>query len=256
MKSNFFLVNPAWLSVFQANNLDTFSALWALDIQLVDEPNRARGGWSEVGTFSLPMGGGEQQFYLKRQENFNCRSLSHPWRGVPVALREWLTIRNLSNRGVHTLDVAACGRQSRRDDRAVLVTESLDHYCDMDQWLEEHQGADVRRPGLTALGREIGRLHAAGMKHGCLYPKHVYFSAQDANTLRFIDLEKCKRIFTRESGLRDLDTLVRHTSGLTADERQWIYAGYIETCPHRWTASALEQAVAARVASKRVPGHD
>ncbi len=255
MKSNFFLISPAWLSVFQANNLDSFLALWEVGTQLVDEPNRARGGWSEVGTFSLPCVDGEQRFYLKRQQNFNCRSLSHPFRGIPVALREWLTIRNLSNKGVHTLDVAVCGRQKQRDDRAVLVTESLDQYCDMDRWLEQHHEGDVRCGGLTTLGREIGRLHAAGMKHGCLYPKHVYFPTRNTNALRFIDLEKCKRIFTRESGLRDLDTLVRHTPGLTADERQWIYAGYIETCPHRWTASALEQAVAERVASKRVVEH-
>ena len=254
MKKNFFQIDPAWRALCRAHGLDSFEALWSAELSLVDEPNRARGGWSEVGVLALTHGSGSQQFYVKRQENFNCRTVAHPLRGIPVALREWQTIRTLAQKGIATLEVALCARQCRSDDRGILMTLGLVDYMPMDEWLlacAEPDKATSRQQGLLALGRQIGRLHSAGMKHGCLYPKHVYFSVTDPRELRLIDLEKCKRISSRHAGLRDLDTLIRHTPVLTGDDRQQIYAGYLETCPHAWTPQALQDAVAARVRAKK-----
>lgn len=251
MKKNFFQIAPAWLSLCEANGLDSFDAFWEAACTRVDEPNRARGGWSEVGVLTLSGQHQPQRFYLKRQENFNCRTAGHPLRGIPVALREWKTIQHLSQKGIATLDVVVCGRQCRSQDRAVLMTVALDDYLDMEQWLVCHAPGEPRKQGLLTLGRQIGRLHGAGMKHGCLYPKHVYFSQAEPLDLRFIDLEKCKRLTSRKTGLRDLDTLIRHTPSLTDNDQQQIYAGYLEACPYSWTPGALESAVAARVQAKK-----
>ncbi|WP_461482570.1 lipopolysaccharide kinase InaA family protein [Porticoccus sp.] len=250
MKKRFFELEPALLPLFRANGLDHFAGLWAADVALVDEPNRARGGWSEVGLLTLRDGDRERRFYLKRQENFNCQTLGSPWRGIPVALRERQTIQWLARRGIATLHAVCCGRECSTLDRAILVTEALDDFCDMDQWLAQHPAGEQRGAGLLALGKLLGRLHSVGMKHGCLYPKHVYFSLTGPLELRLIDLEKCKRIRRRKGGLRDLDTLLRHTPSLTPDDQQLLYAGYLEACPHVWTGQALEAAVAARMQAK------
>jgi hypothetical protein len=107
-----------------------------------------------------------------------------------------------------------------------------------------------RAKGLRALGQLIGRLHAAGVKHGCLYAKHIYFSDNDSAELRLIDLEKCKRIFSRWAGLRDLDTLLRHSPPLTQDECRLLYAAYNEASPYPWSLASLEQAVMRRMHAK------
>ncbi|MEZ5530395.1 MAG: lipopolysaccharide kinase InaA family protein [Porticoccaceae bacterium] len=250
MKKHFFQVDPQWASLFSANGLDHFDALWNAHIDLVDEPNRARGGWSEVGVLSLVVEGREERFYLKRQENFNCRTPRHPFRGIPVALREWQTIQWLGSRGIATLDVVCSARQCGASDRAILVTRALEGFLPLDTWLSQHPSGESHQKGLLALGRLIGRLHSAGMKHGCLYPKHVYFPEDETLGLRLIDLEKCKRIRSRDAGLRDLDTLLRHTPELDADDQQRVFAGYIETSPHSWTAMALSRAVEERVRAK------
>lgn len=250
MKKHFLQFDPAWSDLFHANGLDHFAAFWEADIALIDEPNRARGGWSEVGVLALQDEGRERRFYLKRQENFKCRTFARPFQSIPVALREWQTIQWLERRGIITLNVVCCGREYSSQDRAILMTEALDNYCSMDQWLSAQGVGEQRRAGLLDLGRLIGRLHRAGMKHGCLYPKHVYFSLTGSLDLRLIDLEKCKCVFRRKGGLRDLDTLLRHSPSLTQDDKQLIYAGYLEACPSVWTASTLEAAVNSRMQAK------
>ncbi|MFL6533380.1 MAG: lipopolysaccharide kinase InaA family protein, partial [Pseudomonas sp.] len=56
------------------HGLDTFEALWSRELDAVDEPNTAGGGWSSV--FRLELEG--QGYYLKRQSNYLTRTLSHP----------------------------------------------------------------------------------------------------------------------------------------------------------------------------------
>ncbi|WP_461517352.1 lipopolysaccharide kinase InaA family protein [Porticoccus sp.] len=251
MKKHFFELEPELAPLFQSHGLGHFSACWEADIALVDEPNRARGGWSEVGVLALQDESRERRFYLKRQENFNCQTLANPLHGIPVALRERRNIQRLVERGIATLDVVCCGREYAAVDRVILITEALDNFCSMDEWLPRQRDGEMRKTGLLELGRLVGRLHAARMKHGCLYPKHVYFSLSGPLELRLIDLEKCKCIFRRKGCLRDLETLLRHSPLLTPDDQQLIYAGYMETCPYAWTAKTLEAAVKTRIQAKR-----
>ncbi len=39
--------------LLQRNRLDSFDALWALQLDAVDEPNTERGGWSSVYRLDL-----------------------------------------------------------------------------------------------------------------------------------------------------------------------------------------------------------
>ncbi|MEP3857562.1 MAG: lipopolysaccharide kinase InaA family protein [Porticoccus sp.] len=250
MKAQFFQLEPTFVALFESLNLDHFSAWWNVAIERVDEPNLTRGGRSEVGQLSIPVSGQRQTFYLKRQANYNCRTPGSPLRGIPVALREWQKINWLKKQGIETLEVVCVGRESLSEDRAILATAALEQFSPFDVWLARPMPDRERAKGLRALGQLIGRLHAAGVKHGCLYAKHIYFSDHDSAELRLIDLEKCKRIFSRWAGLRDLDTLLRHSPSLAQDERRLLYAAYNEASPFPWSLASLEQAVMRRMHAK------
>lgn len=250
MKTQFFQLEPAFAAFFESLHLDHFAAWWSADIERVDEPNRTRGGRSEVGRLSVPANGRQRIFYLKRQEYYNCRTPGSPLRGIPVALREWQKINWLKKQGIQTLEVVCVGRESLSEDRAILATAALEQFSPFDVWLARPMPDRERARGLRALGQLIGRLHAAGVKHGCLYAKHIYFSDHDSTELRLIDLEKCKRIFSRWAGLRDLDTLLRHSPSLSQDECHLLYAAYNEASPYPWSLASLEQAVMRRMHAK------
>ena len=57
-------------ALLERHGLATFDALWARQLDAVDEPNTSKGGWSSV--FRLELEG--QGYYLKRQSNYLTRS--------------------------------------------------------------------------------------------------------------------------------------------------------------------------------------
>ena len=76
------------LALLKRHGLDNFEALWALQLDAVDEPNTGRGGWSSV--FRLELEG--KGYYLKRQSDYLTRTLHRPF-GEPTFAREF---RNIS----------------------------------------------------------------------------------------------------------------------------------------------------------------
>ena len=220
-------------ALLAARGLDSFEALWSAAGTSVEAGNAARGGSSTVARLEIAGPEGTRRLYLKRQRNFNCRTLRHWLGGIPVAQREWRAIQALARQGIATLEIAAYGRHHRRgDDRALLLTRALEGYQELDAWLRAHPDRADHRRLAEAAGTLIAALHGAGWRHGCLYPKHL-FIAQDfpqrsaGNPLRLIDLEKCKRISRRHGGLRDLDTLFRHCPALDTGLREQLLTSYI-----------------------------
>lgn len=63
------------LALLQRHGLNDFEALWALQLDAVDEPNTGRGGWSQVFRMELEGKG----YYLKRQANYLTRTLHRPF---------------------------------------------------------------------------------------------------------------------------------------------------------------------------------
>lgn len=230
--------------------LASFAALWDAATIAVETGNTARGGTSSVGVLELVTPAGLRRYYLKRQRNFNCRTLRHCWRGIPLAQREYQAIAALRERGIATLEVAAFGRERRAgEDRALLLTRALDGYRDLDIWLAENPQQPMRERLMTAIGTLLAALHDAGWRHGCLYPKHLFvaddFAAGEVATpLRLIDLEKCKRIRRRFSGLRDLDTLLRHCPQLDAPLRERLLAAYLGARGWETDVAALARRIA------------
>lgn len=232
---------------FAGAGLASFAALWEAATVAVEAGNAARGGGSAMGMLELTTPSGPRRYYLKRQRNFNCRTLRHCWRGIPLAQREWQAITALRRRGIATLDVAVFGREHRAgEDRALLLTRALDGYRNLDAWLAENPQDAARARLAEAIGALLAALHDAGWRHGCLYPKHL-FVADDLATaapLRLIDLEKCKRIRRRSAGLRDLDTLLRYCPALDALLLVTAYAR-----ARRWPIDTA--ALAARIARRK-----
>ncbi|MEH6469138.1 MAG: hypothetical protein V7725_05950, partial [Porticoccus sp.] len=68
--------------------------------------------------------------------------------------------------------------------------------------------------------------------------------------IRLIDLEKCKRMISKERGPKELATLFRNTGELMPEDRQQFLEAYIETSPVRWSLPALEKKVADKIMAK------
>ena len=94
-------IDPAIAGLLQQHQLDSFDALWNLELKAVDEPNIERGGWSSVAKLML----GEQSFYLKRQINHLTRSLQRPL-GEPTFAREMRNIQRYQQLGIPALRAA------------------------------------------------------------------------------------------------------------------------------------------------------
>ncbi len=159
-------------SVLQAAGLDSFDALWALQLPAVDLPNTERGGWSSV--CRLEVAG--RAYYLKRQSNHLTLSPARPF-GEPTFAREFRNIRRYAELNIPALQAAFFAeRRVPGERRAVLLTRALDGWQDLDSWLPCWNELDALRRGgiLRACGELARRLHQAGQMHGCFYPKHLH----------------------------------------------------------------------------------
>ncbi len=196
-------------ALLERHGLADFDALWALQLDAVDEPNTERGGYSTVSRLELE----GQAYYLKRQSNHLARSLAHPF-GEPTFAREWRNIRLYRERGIPALEaVYFAARKLPGEYRAILLSRALDGWTDLDSLLPgwEQRPATERAAIIESCGRLAARVHAAGLVHGCFYPKHIFLRArQGAQEACLIDLEKTRALrFGRRDRVRDIEPLLR-----------------------------------------------
>ena len=212
-------------TLLEHHGLASFEALWALQLEAVDEPNTERGGWSSV--YRLELGGAA--FYLKRQSNHLTRSLLHPW-GEPTFAREFRNIQAYRRLGIPALQAAFFAeRRVPGERRAILLTRALDGWRDLEYWLQGWSAtpAATRQAILRACGQLAQQLHAAGQMHGCFYPKHIFLKADGADfSAQLIDLEKTRPLlFGRRDRIKDLEPLLRRASVWSeADVRELLLA--------------------------------
>lgn len=254
MKGSFFHLESDVTELFCNHGLDSVDALWNVSVRMIDEPNLGRGGHSNVGVLMLPTveGNEEKKFFLKRQNNYNCRTLRHPFRGIPLAIREWVSLQRLKEGGILTMDVACVGRDNTGgNDRAILVTHALEGYQPVGEWLSKELPVDDRRYGMRAIGQLIGKMHGVGLMHGCLYSKHVFISKTFPHKIRFIDLEKCTQIRSKNCGAKDIATFFRRTREVSIDDREQLLESYMEANPFNWHIGALQKNIADRIMAKK-----
>ncbi len=214
-------VGEGWQEILQYNGLDSFDALWNMDVEWFEEPNERRGGWSGVARIQLQSpDGGVIGAFLKRQQNHMCRSLLHPIRGILTFAREFRNIRNFQQADVPALEPIYFGqRRVNGDHQGILITRELEGFSPMDaaQFLPGRAGLlaspQARRALFEKLAESLRRLHARKLQHSCLYFKHIFIKpvAETEFEVRLIDLEKARwHPLAQRASFRDLYTLSRH----------------------------------------------
>lgn len=214
-------------AVLEGRGLASFEALWALQLEAVDEPNTERGGWSSVYRLDL----GEAAFYLKRQSNHLTRNLLHPF-GEPTFAREFRNIRRYAALGIPALQAAFFAeRKLPGERRAILLTRALDGWHDLEHWLQGWSTAPAatRRAVLRACGELARQLHDAGQMHGCFYPKHIFLKADgEGFAAQLIDLEKTRPLlFGQRDRIKDLEPLLRRASVWSGSEVRELLLAYL-----------------------------
>ncbi|WP_339486946.1 lipopolysaccharide kinase InaA family protein [Pseudomonas sp. EL_65y_Pfl2_R95] len=209
------------------HSLDSFEALWALQLEAVDEPNTERGGWSTVFRLELE----DKAFYLKRQSNYLTHTLTHPL-GEPTFSREFRNIQRYNELGIPALQaVFYAQRKVAGEQRALLLTRALDNWQDLDQLLPGWGVMPVaqRNAVLDACGLLARRLHASGQVHGCFYPKHIFLQARgEVYTAQLIDLEKTRpALWGDRDRVKDLEPLLRRAQVWTEADVQRFLSAYL-----------------------------
>lgn len=251
-------IAPECRPLLARHGLDRFSALWALELDAVDAPNTGRGGWSSVSRLELRDEHGKMHaFYLKRQIDHLSRSLLHPL-GEATFAREFRNIQRYRKLDIPALQAAYFGqRKIAGKVCALLLTHALDDYRPLDTWMQDwHALSRAQRNALIDAAADlVGRLHSAGQLHNCLYPKHIFIRLPNADGTTpaacLIDLEKTRRTLRgRRSGLRDLDTLNRHSGTLSRSDRLRFLLRYCNIGQADALSRRLAHAIEARRSRK------
>jgi hypothetical protein len=237
-------------ALLERHGLGHFDALWAKELEAVDEPNTNRGGWSSV--FRLDLEG--QGYYLKRQSNYLTRTLHRPF-GEPSFAREFRTISRYRQLGIPALQAAFFGqRKVEGEVRAILLTRALDGWNDLDSLLQQwSQLGDAQQTAiLQACGVLARRLHAMGQVHGCFYPKHIFLQATgDGYQAQLIDLEKTRPLlFGQRDRVKDLEPLLRRAPIWGHDQVRLLLASYLQQPAGSTVVDAWVQRLTARRSHK------
>lgn len=237
--------------LLERHGLGTFDALWAKQLEAVDEPNTAGGGWSSVFRLELEGSG----YYLKRQSNYLTRTLHHPL-GEPSFSREFRNISLYQKLGIPALHAVFYGEKKVEGERrAILMTRALDGWTDLDTLLSEWNelSATQRLAILQACGQLARTLHKAGQVHGCFYPKHIFLKAKGAGYLaQLIDLEKTRKsIFGRRDRVKDLEPLLRRAPVWNEAEIREMLSAYLQAPGDSGLVDAWWQRLARRGSHKR-----
>ncbi len=226
-------IDPAFIAPLAQHGLDDFDALWARDIEWFEPPNQRRGGWSGVGRLELNTSSAQPLIlFVKKQENHGRRSWRHPFSGEPTFRREFLRLQTLAAAGVLAPRVVVYSESSASgQQRAILVTENLTNFCDVErllpawaQWPHAEKLLTLRR-----VAEQVRHFHDLGLVHRALYPKHLFLHGRGAQAkLAFIDLEKARHQCGLTSRmLFDLSALQRHTPMLSRAHRLLFFKHYL-----------------------------
>lgn len=195
--------------------LDSFEALWALQLENVDEPNSERGGWSSVSYLKV----GDKGYFLKRQSNHLTHSLKAPF-GEPTFAREFRNIEYYQSLGIPAVTAAFFAtRKHAGEKQAILMTHALEGWRDLDSYLPAWSSLEgsQQQAIIKSCALLLKKLHDNKILHGCFYPKHIFLKPTDSTFEScLIDLEKTRALHGKRDRLKDIDTLIRRTKA------QWL----------------------------------
>lgn len=230
-------VAEEWREALHTAGLDGFEALWNLEADWFEPPNRRRGGWSGVARIEVPGPDGRSTgLFLKRQENHTRRTLRHPLRGEPTFAAEIRNILAMQRARVPSLEpVYYAQRMLAGRWCVILMTRELLGFRPLDDWVEDWHAAgggfrQVRLQAIAECAKVLRRLHGAGFVHNAMHPKHIFLRLGDQGDVEIslIDLEKMRR----KPGLarrtqRDLDSLNRRSPQWSRPDRLRFLQAYL-----------------------------
>jgi tRNA A-37 threonylcarbamoyl transferase component Bud32 len=189
-------------------------------------------------------------FFLKRQSDYFTRTLHRPC-GEPTVAREFRNIERYQRLGIPSLQAVFFGeRKVDREHRAVLLTRALDGWMPLTRLLANWQKKTEkdRRLIISACAALVGKLHLAGLKHGCLYPKHLFVHEHQGHWQAcLIDLEKTRRLWLRwRDQVRDLETFLRTVRVWDGKEQREFLEGYLRASGVSGSLDLWQQRLGAR----------
>jgi lipopolysaccharide kinase (Kdo/WaaP) family protein len=213
--------NDQWQEIFFANKLDSFDAIWNLDTEWFEEPNKRRGGWSGVIKVDLDTPEGKTCVFIKRQENHITKTWLHPIKGILTFEREFKNILQMKNRDLPVMEIVFFAQRNIDNNRqAILITKALTDYIPLESERFLSSGDLIKNVShkkqlLIAVADAVRSIHRYHFEHNCLYLKHIFVKpVGNSWDIKIIDLEKLKwRLFKRKAVFRDLYTLYRHARG-------------------------------------------
>lgn len=229
-----YFFDPQWKGVFLKQGLADFEALWGLDLVPLDKPNRGRSrdGWSYVCAMNLELDNGTcKKLIIKRQQNHNSRTLLHPFTGIPTFEKEMSSIVRYARQDIPVVKPVYFARRKKKNGvQAILITEFLDGFISLDnlvkKWKQEEWSHNTRNNLIKIIAKCISRMHAKGLMHNSMYPKHIFIKRNgDDFLIRLIDFEKSKQgFFALHRRCRDLGSLHRRAKGWSdADRIRFLY---------------------------------
>lgn len=209
-----------------------FDQWWSSPGDWVEPPNQRRGGESGVRLLQ-PSGHGQPPQYCKQQTGHIYRTLRYPF-GRPTVLRELQAYEAISHLGI-TIPVVVYGAARRQHGRwqALLVTEALQGFVDLNQWYAANPSKALRDAMLSELAVTLTRLHRARWQHGCCYPKHIFVRVHNDNgdeptvEVALLDLEKSRQRWRfGRAARRDLSQLERHRGNMPESDFEFLLQIY------------------------------
>lgn len=204
-----------------------FDDFWSLPHRFVDDVNYRRGGWSGVSKLYLENCKGSDLYFLKRQENQFRYSLRNPFGRLTFEIEIDAIRRNQRNK-LPSVEVACWGvKKSRGSSRALIVTRAINCQSLADIIISQPDWKALL-PVLGSCGEQLYRMHALGIRHGALYPNHIFINTQ-TGAVQLIDFEgarHCRRI--SKAIQPDLQQLVRRLDGMPAIARDVLLKPYRE----------------------------
>ena len=229
-------ISQRWRPILVSNRLDSFEALWNLDLPAIDEGNRGRGqnGWSQVCTHTLTAASGEtHRLVIKRQSNYRSRTVRHPVRGIPTFIKEYNFIQRYKKLGIPALKTVYCAtRQQDKETQVILATEYLNDYRPLSEIQEKWTGESSwkqRAAVVQSVAQLVSKLHHHKLEHRCLYPKHIFLKTDQQGTQsRLIDLETTRwKPLGYKFPSRDLSTLARRSKNVTNRDKILFMRHYL-----------------------------
>lgn len=251
--------NKNWQHIFATNNLANFNAIWDLETEWFEEPNKRRGGWSGVVKVDLDIAEGKTCVFIKRQENHITKTLFHPVRGMPTFEREFNNILRMQKRNLPIMELVYFSKRVINGNlQSILITKALTDYIPLESERFLSSGDLVKNTAhkdklLTSVADTLRLIHQHHYQHNCLYLKHLFVKPDGDNwDIKIIDLEKLKwRFFKQDAVFRDLYTLHRHAQGWSVKDHVKLFKAYVQESKLSDKSKKLWRDIESKVLSKQ-----